>query len=135
MKTLTGSAAALAALLVVLPVALVAWPSSPRERWTKAERETLASMHVDRAGPRPADPSNSFEGRDDAAGLRQALFNDTRLSRNGRVSCASCHAPQGQFEDGKPLAQGFATGRRRTMPVMGAAHAPFLFRDGRKDSL
>jgi cytochrome c peroxidase len=28
-----------------------------------------------------------------------------------------------------------ATGKRRTMPVMGAAHAPFLFWDGRKDSL
>lgn len=26
-------------------------------------------------------------------------------------------------------------GRRRTMPVMGAAHSPFLFWDGRKDSL
>jgi cytochrome c peroxidase len=39
------------------------------------------------------------------------------------------------LQDGKPLGEGIATGARRTMPVMGAAHSPFLFWDGRKDSL
>ncbi len=106
-----------------------------RDAWGKAELATLASMRIDRVGALPADPSNAYLHRDDAARLGQALFNDPRLSRNGRVSCASCHATTGQFEDGKPVAEGLATGRRRTMPVMGAARSPFLFWDGRKDSL
>ena len=91
-------------------------------------------MRWKEAGPRPADPSNSHEQRTDAAALGRALFNDTRLSRNGQVACASCHSADKQFQDGRQFGQGIATGKRRTMPVMGAAHAPFLFWDGRKDS-
>lgn len=127
------------ALLVALPVALSVWAAqsatAPRDRWGGAELETLASMHIDRAGPRPADPSNAHEARVEAAELGRTLFNDTRLSRDGRVSCASCHAASGQFEDGRARGEGIATGRRRTMPVMGASHSPFVFWDGRKDSL
>lgn len=106
----------------------------PRDAWSVQERATIASMHVSQAGERPADPSNAYEKRADAAVLGRALFNDTRLSRNGQVSCASCHASGEQFQDGRPRGQGIATGQRRTMPVMGAAGAPFLFWDGRKDS-
>lgn len=131
--------AAQAALLVALSVAIAAGAvpggAAARDRWTAAELQTLAAMHIDRAGQRPADPSNAVQGREDAAQLGRALFNDTRLSRNGRVACASCHAAAGQFEDGKRLGVGLATGQRRTMPVPGAAHSPFLFWDGRKDSL
>lgn len=139
MKTRDRIAGTLGALLVALPLSLTAGasPSSVPlpDRWAPAELETLASMHISRAGDLPEDPSNAYRGREDAARLGQALFNDVRLSRNGRVSCASCHSASGQFEDGKRLAQGLSTGKRRTMPVMGAAHAPFLFWDGRKDSL
>jgi cytochrome c peroxidase len=106
-----------------------------RDRWSKEEIATIASMRLQQADPRPADPSNAYEQRTEAATLGRALFNDTRLSRNGQVACASCHAADKQFQDGKQFGQGIATGKRRTMPVMGAAHAPFLFWDGRKDSL
>jgi cytochrome c peroxidase len=106
-----------------------------RDTWSVQEVATLGAMRLKEAGERPADPSNAYEQRIDAAALGKALFNDTRLSGNGRVSCASCHASGQQFQDGRPVGQGMATGKRRTMPVMGAAHAPFLFWDGRKDSL
>ena len=123
-------------ILLLMAVA-VASPSvhELRDRWSPREQAVLSSMHLKEAGPRPADPSNAYEQRTDAASLGRALFNDTRLSRNGRVSCASCHAADQQFQDGRPQGQGEATGKRRTMPVMGASHAPFLFWDGRKDSL
>lgn len=131
-------AGALCALLLALPVtcALGGSPAGAplRDVWSKAELETLQSMHIGRAGPPPADPSNAYRDGDAAASLGQALFTDARLSRNGRVSCASCHAASGQFEDGKKLGEGLSTGKRRTMPVMGAAGSPFLFWDGRKDS-
>nr|WP_236589470.1 cytochrome c peroxidase [Ramlibacter aurantiacus] len=106
-----------------------------RDRWSAAEAEVLAGMQLQSAGPPRPDPSNAYEQRAEAAALGRSLFNDTRLSRNGRVSCASCHAADRQFQDGLAVAEGLGTGKRRTMPVMGAAQAPFLFWDGRKDSL
>jgi cytochrome c peroxidase len=109
--------------------------SELRDRWSAQEVAILAGMRLKEAGPRPPDPSNAYEQRTDAASLGRALFEDRRLSRNGQVACASCHAEGRQFQDGKPLGEGIATGARRTMPVMGAAHSPFLFWDGRKDSL
>lgn len=63
------------------------------------------------------------------------MFFDTRLSSNGTVACATCHLPDRQFQDGTPLAAGVGTTNRRTMPIVGAAYSPFLFGDGRKDSL
>ncbi|HYF19248.1 MAG TPA: cytochrome c peroxidase [Ramlibacter sp.] len=126
-------------LAAVLGVSVVAAPASspapPRDRWTAQELATIASMRLKEAGPPPADPSNAYEQRTDAALFGRALFHEPRLSRNGQVACASCHAADRQFQDGRPLGQGIDTGKRRTMPLMGAAHSPFLFWDGRKDSL
>lgn len=105
-----------------------------RDRWSAQEVATIASMRLKEAGERPVDISNAYEQRTEAAALGRALFNDTRLSKNGQVSCASCHFATGQFEDGRQFGKGVGIGQRRTMPVMGAAHSPFLFWDGRKDS-
>ncbi len=106
-----------------------------RDHWTAREVAVLASMQLPAAGARPVDPSNAYERLAEAADLGRALFNDPRLSRNGTVACATCHDTRTQFEDGRQVGQGLGQGKRRTMPVMGAAHAPFLFWDGRKDSL
>jgi len=109
---------------------------TPRgDRWTITEREVLASMSLDRLPPLPPDASNAFADRADAAALGRRLFEDVRLSRDGRVACASCHDSQHQFQDGRPLGQGQGTGLRRTMPIRGAARGPWFFWDGRKDSL
>ena len=104
-------------------------------RWSPDELAVLASMTLDRLPERPRDPSNAVEDRVEAAALGQRLFNDARFSRNQAVSCASCHVPGKQFQDGVALAHGVATGTRRTMPIAGAGHSPWLFWDGRKDSL
>ena len=117
--------------LLALCLPAVAGPDG----WTPQEVQTIASMRLKQLGDRPADPSNAYESRSDAAALGRALFNDTRLSANGRVSCASCHSADLQFQDGRRVGQGIGIGKRRTMPVMGASHSPFLFWDGRKDSL
>ncbi|HWH48018.1 MAG TPA: cytochrome-c peroxidase, partial [Burkholderiales bacterium] len=84
--------------------------------------------------PLPPDASNRWADDERAADLGHRLFFDTRLSANGRVSCASCHDPKRQFQDSVPLAQGVGTTSRRTMPIAASAYSPFLFWDGRKDS-
>src|SRR5690606_26056971 len=81
-----------------------------------------------------ADPTNRFADDPRAAELGRRLFFDARLSADGRVSCATCHDPERGFQDGIPLGRGIGTTDRRTMPIAGTAHAPFLFWDGRKDS-
>jgi cytochrome c peroxidase len=106
-----------------------------RDGWTAAEVATITSMRLKEAGERPSDPSNAYEQLPAAAALGKQLFQDPGLSRNGQVACATCHLPSAQFQDGRPRGKGVGTGRRRTMPVMGASHSPFLFWDGRKDSL
>ena len=133
-----SAAAAFAAAALAAMVAASVWAGQGgklRDTWSPAEVATLASMQLKEAGPRPADASNAYGGKPEAAALGRALFNDTRLSRNGKVACASCHAAGNEFQDGRKVGEGVGTGKRRTMPVMGASHSPFLFWDGRKDSL
>lgn len=111
-------------------------PAAPgAERWSAADRATLASLHLSKLPAPPADPGNAVADRPDAAALGKRLFFDARLSKNGQVACASCHAPERDFQDGRPVGQGVGQGARRTMPIAGAAHSPWLFWDGRKDSL
>ena len=38
--------------------------------------------------------------------LGRRLFFDRRLSRDGSISCSSCHDPERAFSDGRPLAVG-----------------------------
>ncbi|KLK90480.1 hypothetical protein AA309_25565 [Microvirga vignae] len=109
--------------------------SAPGARWTEEERATIQSLSLEALPPLPEDPSNKVADDPRAAELGRALFFDTRLSVNGEVACASCHLPERQFQDDVPLARGVGTTARRTMPIAGMARSPFLFWDGRKDSL
>lgn len=102
--------------------------------WSKEERAVLATMSLARLPPPPADPSNAVADLAAAAVLGKQLFADTRLSGNGAVSCASCHAPEQQFQDGLQVGKGVGEGRRRTMPVAATAYSAWMFWDGRKDS-
>ena len=122
--------AACAALATVLVAAL----AGRRDQWTAKEREMLKSLSLASLGPLPADPSNRFADDARAAALGERLFSDARLSGNGKVSCATCHVPQRDFQDGTPLAHGVGTTGRRTMPIAGTAHGAWFFWDGRTDS-
>ena len=121
---------ACAALATVLVAAL----AGRRDQWTAKEREVLKSLSLASLGPLPADPSNRFADDARAAALGERLFSDARLSGNGKVSCATCHVPQRDFQDGTPLAHGVGTTGRRTMPIAGTAHGAWFFWDGRTDS-
>lgn len=129
------TAAALAALLTVAAPTDAAERTARSDRWSRDERALLESMTLAKLPAVPPDPSNAVAGRAEAAALGRRLFADARLSGNGQVACTSCHDPQRQFQDGRPVGRGVGTGSRRTMPVAAAAHSPWMFWDGRKDSL
>jgi cytochrome c peroxidase len=103
--------------------------------WSEAELAVLASLRLSQLPPSPADPSNKYEKNPQAIALGKRLFFDPRFSRNGEVSCATCHDPAKQFQDGRPRGQALAVTTRRTMPLAGAGYSPWQFWDGRKDSL
>lgn len=90
---------------------------------------TLANL------PAATDPSNRFAHNPKAVALGKQLFFDPRLSRNGKVACATCHQPDKAFTDGKPVATALASGTRNTPSLTGIAHHDWFFWDGRKDSL
>jgi len=131
-----GAAVALA-LPLVSGVAASSSESTPPapDGWSRADLSVLASMRLSQLPAAPHDPSNAVEDVPAAAALGKRLFNDARFSANQAVSCATCHDPQKQFQDGLPMARGVGQGTRRAMPLAGAAHSPWLFWDGRKDSL
>lgn len=104
------------------------------ERWLPEEFSAIMSLRLNQLPEGPADPSNAVENSAAAAELGRRLFNDVRFSSNGKVSCASCHDPAKQFQDDRAVGQGVGTGSRRSMPIVGLGHSPWLFWDGRKDS-
>lgn len=115
---------------------VVADPPVRREAgWSAEEARLIASLALDRLAPPPSDPSNAVDGDPDAVALGRTLFHDPRTSRDGSLACASCHLPERQFQDDRPVARGVGTGTRRAMTLVGAGHHPWFFWDGRKDSL
>jgi len=136
--SLAGALAAVAVILAPLPLLTgfgrADGATDRLDTWSKEERVVLSSMRLNKLPAPPPDPSNAVADKPQAVALGKRLFADARLSRNGAVSCASCHAPDRQFQDGLPLGKGVGVGKRRTMPVAATAYGPFLFWDGRKDS-
>jgi cytochrome c peroxidase len=118
-------------------------PSAPAERkvdtargaWTPAELSLLDSLSLAALRPPPPDPSNRVADLPEAAELGHRLFFDPRLSANGRVACATCHVPALLFTDGRATSRGLADTPRNAPTLVGAAHSPWMFWDGRRDSL
>jgi cytochrome c peroxidase len=123
---------AAAAVLLVAGAVYLLWP---RPEWSQDEVATLRGLWIGSLGALPPDPSNKVADDPRAVAMGQQLFFDTRLSSNGKVACATCHLPEQGFQDSKALGQGVGTTTRRTMPIAGMAYSPWLFWDGRKDSL
>ena len=68
--------------------------------------------------------------------LGRALFFDPILSRDGSISCASCHKPEHAFADTRPLSEGVggAKTRRNAPSLLGRSAGP-QFWDGRAATL
>src|SRR6266581_2166454 len=65
------------------------------------------------------------------------LFLDRRLSRDGSISCSSCHDPERAFSDGRPIAIGVSgrKGRRNSPALINRGYGRLFFWDGRLSTL
>lgn len=124
-----------ATAVVALLATFLTVTASGREGWTGAQLAEIRSMALAELETLPPDPTNRVADNPRAVEFGRRLFSDTRLSSNGRVACGTCHQAERGFQDGIALASGVGTTTRRTMPIAGVARSPFLFWDGRKDSL
>jgi cytochrome c peroxidase len=124
-------------MAVLVALAAVLWTVSrspePHE-WTPEEIATLESLWIGNLPPLPPDPSNAVADDPRAAELGHRLFFDTRFSAGGEFSCATCHQPEKIFTDGRPLSEATGTTRRHAPSIVGTAHSPWFYWDGRKDS-
>ena len=99
------------------------------------EHSAIESLWIERLPPLPSSPSNRVADDPRAVDLGHRLFFDPRLSGNGTVACATCHQPARNFKDGLVRSQGIGQTSRKSMSVVGVAYSPWLFWDGRRDSL
>jgi len=69
--------------------------------------------------------------------LGKLLFHETALSRDGSLSCASCHKASSAFSDPRRFSIGVReqTGTRQAMPLFNMAWKSSFFWDGRAASL
>lgn len=69
--------------------------------------------------------------------LGRQLFRDRRLSRDGSLSCSSCHDPGRAFTDGRVVARGIggARGERNVPTIVNRAWGTSFFWDGRAATL
>jgi len=127
----------LIAIAIISLSGLLAWNylGLPVSRdWNAEEVALIKSLSLSQLPALPADPSNQVGDNEEAATLGHRLFFDTRVSSTGEVSCATCHQPEKMFTDGLPIAIGKSIGTRNTPSLVGLAHSPWFYWDGRKDS-
>lgn len=123
-----------AGLLVALAAAADPQARLPAEALTGPELRAVA-----RHGPWPQpvlpDPSNRASGNPAAIALGQRLFLDSRLSRDGTLSCAACHVPNGSLTDARERAVGRAPLARNTPSLWNVGLQRWFGWDGAHDSL
>lgn len=104
---------------------------APRTQWPAPTVDP--GVKWQELGPRPPLPAQPPA----LVALGERLFHDRRLSRAQDISCASCHAPNLGFSDGRRVAAGHAgqLGPRNSPGLWGVGLVPQLMWDGRADSL
>lgn len=95
---------------------------------------------ISRHGPWPPvlvpDPSNRVSGNPKAIALGKTLFFDKRLSKNGDVSCATCHRPSQGWSDGVEISKAAGTAvHRNTQSLMDVRFNRWFGWGGQADNL
>lgn len=98
--------------------------------------QTPYRLTINSAFPQPLLPADNPLLKERVA-LGQRLFQEPALSRDGTLSCASCHQAQTAFSDPRRLSPGVGnrTGNRNAMPLFNLAWKQAFFWDGRTQGL
>ena len=122
--------------LIAAAVVAAALAGCSEPDFTDAEKRTIASMSLSAlaAAASPTRPTASPTIRVLPPSARRCS-SIPALSGDGNVACGTCHKIDRQFQDDLPRGVGVGETNRRTMPLAGVARDPFLFWDGRRDSL
>lgn len=122
-------------LALVAPLAPAAPQLAPASlQWSDEEVRAIV-RHGPWPPPLPRDPSNRISGNPAGAMLGEHLFNDPRLSADGRMSCATCHVAGRDWADGRAKAMGQVALDRRTPSLWNVGYAHWFGWDGAGDSL
>ncbi|TIQ02508.1 cytochrome c peroxidase, partial [Mesorhizobium sp.] len=81
--------ASVASLAVLAVLALLGGCSEPE--FSDAEKKTIASLALNTLPALKADTTNQYADVPAAAALGSTLFFDAGMSRDGTVSCSTCH--------------------------------------------
>ncbi len=96
-----------------------------------AEEQARIAAHGPWPMPRQRDPGNRVDGQAAAIELGRLLFTETGLSASGKLSCAACHMPGSEFQDGRR----FTRHGRNTPSLLNARQQRWFGWDGAADSL
>jgi cytochrome c peroxidase len=107
-------------------------PTMIDERFTENQMDLIRGMKLVDAPP--PDPTNEYADVPAAAAFGKLLFSDNLLSPAG-VSCAKCHDPALELNDGVPQSIGVTKVDRNSPGIALAAHSRWQFWDGRADTL
>jgi cytochrome c peroxidase len=101
-----------------------------------APTETPFALELPEGFPQPKAPAD-YEVTRERVLLGRTLFYEGSLSRNGRVSCGSCHARRFALTDRKRVSKGIDGQEvpRNSMPLFNVAWKNHFFWDGRAATL
>jgi len=121
--------------LCVLLCLAAASTAAPRQAQTADAAAPWRALFLRPATPPPSPADNPITP--DRVALGAKLFADPRLSGDGARSCASCHAPELAFTDGRRRARALSGAPllRNTPSLWNLAWSKHYFWDGRAPSL
>ncbi|WP_422014397.1 cytochrome-c peroxidase [Reyranella sp.] len=102
--------------------------------WSPEEIRAVG-LHGPWPPPPVQDPSNRVSGTAAGIALGEHLFNEPRLSGDGRMSCATCHQAGREWSDGLAKARGAVELDRRTPSLWNIGYLHWFGWDGAGDSL
>jgi len=121
-------------LVCMLAAGAVGVRAQPLLDWSP-EEITAVGRHGPWPPPPVRDPSNKVSGTPAGVSLGEYLFNEPRLSGDGRMSCASCHQAGREWSDGLAKARGAVELDRRTPSLWNIGYLHWFGWDGAGDSL
>jgi cytochrome c peroxidase len=122
-----------AILLVTVVLSIISCKKEKEAKQNPAQNEP----YLDYSYNYEANNASLYGVTNAGARLGRVLFYDTKLSKNNKISCASCHKQSLAFSDNRAFSDGFNGGKtaRNSMPIINAIESKGFFWDHRTKNL